>query len=112
MPEPKPVPVVPSVTVTTNLGGTVVVTTDALLTQLDSLTTLAGQLRRCASDLVEVLQRREPRYSIAYDLPPAALEARRLSSAAERVLLSTGSWSNTHEPTRSLSASAARWMNL
>jgi hypothetical protein len=89
MPEPKPVPVVPSVTVTTNLGGTVVVTTDALLTQLDSLTTLAGQLRRCASDLVEVLQRREPRYSIAYDLPPAALEARRLSSAAERVLLTS-----------------------
>jgi hypothetical protein len=87
---PKNVPGVGAVQVTTNMGGTVVVASDAMLHQLDSLASLSGQLRRLAGELSEIMQKFEPRSSLYYDVPPAALEARRLSHAAHQLLL-TGS---------------------
>jgi hypothetical protein len=73
--------------ITSEQGGRVVVASDALLAQLDSLGRLAEHLRLCAGSLVGVIETLEPRDSIAYDVPPAALEARRVSSAAVSALL-------------------------
>ena len=71
----------------TGTGGFVMVASDGLLAQLDSLGRLAENLRLTAGDLVGGLERFEPSASIAYDIPAAALEARRLASAAAEILL-------------------------
>jgi hypothetical protein len=73
---------------TSEHNGRVVVATDALLAQLDSLGRLAENLRLCAGSLLGVIEVFEPRSSIATAVPPAALEARRLSRAAVETLLS------------------------
>jgi hypothetical protein len=68
-------------------GGRVVVASDALLTQLDSLTRLAERLRLCAGSLMGVVTTLEPQGSTAHSVPPAALEAGRVSHAAVTALL-------------------------
>jgi hypothetical protein len=69
------------------LGGSVVVASDALLAQLDALGHLAESLRLTAGDLIGSLERFDPRPSIAYNVPIAALDARRVASAAAEMVL-------------------------
>jgi len=76
-----------SLITTSEHGGQVVVASDALLAQLDSLGRLAEHLRLCAGSLIGVVETLEPQSSIAYAVPPAALEARRVSRAAATALL-------------------------
>jgi hypothetical protein len=68
-------------------GGSVMVASDALLAQLDALGRLAESLRLTAGNLVAGLERFDPSASIAYNVPTAALEARRLALAAVETLL-------------------------
>jgi pimeloyl-ACP methyl ester carboxylesterase len=63
-------------------NGQVVVASDALLTQLDALGGLSEVLRLAAGQLVSLLDRSNVVGSIALDVPPAALDARRVSAAA------------------------------
>ena len=70
-------------------GGSVIVASDSLLAELDALGQLADSLRLTAGDLLGGLERFHPQASIAYNVPTAALEARRLASAAVDLLLLT-----------------------
>ena len=81
MPDPIP-PTPPPLTTTTIYRGRVIVASDALLAQLDSLGRLSRDMRLCAGALVGVLDSFEPRNSLAYPAPPAALDARRVIRAA------------------------------
>jgi hypothetical protein len=83
-----PAPPAAALMTTTSHDGRVVVASDALLGQLDSLGDLAESLRLCAGALRGVLESLEPRSSIANDVPVAALEARRLTKAAASALQS------------------------
>jgi hypothetical protein len=89
MAEPVPTPK-PSLTITTtvNSGGRVVVASDALLAQLDSLRHVAENLRLCVGAVVGVVELLEPRTTLDHAMPPAALEARRLTRAAAELLVS------------------------
>jgi hypothetical protein len=94
MPDPGTTPTWPSgasgLTVTTpGTGGRVVVASDALLAQLDSLRSLAEDLRLSAGALLAVIEENEPQTSIALAVPLAALEARRVTRAALASLLTT-----------------------
>jgi hypothetical protein len=94
MPDPGATPGWPSaspgITVTTSgAGGRVIVASDVLLAQLDSLGRLAEDLRLCAGAVLNVLAETEPQSSLALAVPPAALEARRLTRAALTSLLAT-----------------------
>ena len=66
-----------------------VVASDALLAQLDSLGSLAEHLRLCAGAILAVIEECEPQTSIALAVPLAALEARRVTRAALSCLLTT-----------------------
>jgi len=65
----------------------VIVASDALLAQLDALGHVAESLKLTRRDLAESLERFHPKESIAYNVPFAAVEARRLASAAAETLL-------------------------
>ena len=84
---PPPGPSGPPLITTSIHDGRVVVASDALLAQLDSLGRLAQSVRLSAGALVGVLDSLEPRSSLAYAVPPAALEADRVIRAAVGVLL-------------------------
>jgi hypothetical protein len=78
----------PGVTVTApNSSGGVVVASDVLLTQLDSLARLAESLRLSAGELAGVVESLGSRASLASDIPRSALEARRMSIAALQTVL-------------------------
>jgi hypothetical protein len=68
-------------------GGSVVVASDALLAQLDALGRLAVSLRLTAGTLIGSIERIDLRASTAYNVPYAALEGRRLATAAVKLLL-------------------------
>ena len=92
MADPGAKPAVPGdhsgITVTTGgPSGRVIVASDALLAQLDSLRRLAEHLRLCAGAVLGVLTDDEPQGSIASAVPPAAIEARRVTRAALTTLL-------------------------
>jgi hypothetical protein len=67
--------------------GRVVVASDALLSQMDALGRLASSVRLSAGALLGVLAILESDGSLACPVPPAALEARRLTHASLRALL-------------------------
>ncbi|MDQ1547197.1 MAG: hypothetical protein QOH69_2101 [Actinomycetota bacterium] len=80
---PDPTPPAPSpLTTTTTYRRRVIVASDALLAQLDSLGRLAQDARLFAGSLVGVLESLEPRNSLADPVPLAALDARRVIRAA------------------------------
>jgi len=81
------------------------VASDALLSQVDSLRRLAESVRLSAGALLGVLEALEPVGSIASAVPPAALEARRLTRASVRALLTA---QNTAEQLASGVAARAR----
>ena len=68
-------------------GGGVVVSTDAMLAQLDSLHRLAGVLRQAAGELMATLRRLEPTASAGFDLPASARDAHRLAETGVHDLL-------------------------
>ena len=77
----------PGLTTTSIHDGRVIVASDALLAQLDSLGRLAQTARLTAGALVGVLESLELRSSLAYAVPTAALEAGRVIRAAINTLL-------------------------
>jgi hypothetical protein len=77
----------PTLTTTAMYNGRVIVASDALLRQLAALGGLARSVRLAAGALLGVLGSLEPASSLAYPVPPAALEARRLTRAAAVALL-------------------------
>jgi hypothetical protein len=88
---PHPEPGVPSLTVTAAVpgpsgGASVVVASDALLAQLDALGRLSDELRLVAGAVVGMLDRPDAVGSIAFEVPLAALDSRRVMSAALRAL--------------------------
>jgi hypothetical protein len=88
MPSPSPGGPGPAFVTTSDHNGRVVVASDALLTQLDSLGRLAENLRLCAGSLLGVIEVLEPQSSIGSPVPPAALQARRVSGVSVEMLLS------------------------
>ena len=92
MPDPghPVIPPGPLVITTSIADGTVIVASDALLAQLDSLGQLAQSLRYTAAAALEVLQvldHLDPQSSPVLCGPPAALAARRVTRAAVGALL-------------------------
>ncbi len=91
MPDPTPSPSPPdaagSLVTTSAHDGRVIVASDALLVQLNSLGALAESARLCAGALLSVVESFEPPASLAYVVPTAALEARRVIRAAIATLL-------------------------
>jgi hypothetical protein len=87
MPDPGSPPGSP-ITTTSTYDGRIIVASDALLAQLDSLGRLAHSTRLSAGALLGVLDALEPRGSLAYAVPLAALESRRVIRAAVGTLLS------------------------
>lgn len=78
----------PGITVTAPLpGGGVAVASDVLLTQLDSLNHLAEILHRSAGEVTSLLDGGDVRASAGVQLPPAAIDARRVTSSALHALL-------------------------
>jgi hypothetical protein len=93
MADPTPAPSPPdaasvgSFITTSSHDGRVVVASDALLAQLDSLGTLAENARLCAGALLGVVESVEPRASLANAVPTAALDAGRVIRSAVATLL-------------------------
>jgi hypothetical protein len=77
----------PPLMTTSSHDGRVVVASDALLAQLDSLGRLAQSARLSAGALLGVLESLEPQISVAYAVPAAALETGRVIRAAVGTLL-------------------------
>ena len=76
-----------TLTTTAIYDGRVLVASDALLSQLDSLGRLAQSVRLAAGALLGVWESLEPMSSLANAVPLAALEARRLTRACVAALL-------------------------
>jgi hypothetical protein len=77
----------PPLKVLTGSGGRLVVASDALLAEVDSLGRLSDQLRLSAGDLLGIMDRTDSAPSVANDLPIAAVDARRVMEAALRELM-------------------------
>jgi hypothetical protein len=69
-----------------NGGPTVVVSSDAMLTEVDALRNVSDVLRLSAGALIGMLDRTDAVGSIAVEVPVAALDARRMMDAALRTL--------------------------
>ncbi|HEY5230187.1 MAG TPA: hypothetical protein VIJ11_04720, partial [Galbitalea sp.] len=76
-----------SVTAPAGPSGTVIVTSDAILSQLDALDRLAENLRLSAGEVLGIVDGFEASASIAYSVPTAEVDARRMTSAAVEALL-------------------------
>lgn len=76
----------PSIQVTTSIGGTVVVTSDAVLATMDRLSTVASHLHACATDLRRAMDRSDLEPSVVNAAPYAAGEAHGMLEDALRVL--------------------------
>jgi hypothetical protein len=77
----------PPLEIITGSGGRLVVASDALLAQVDSLGNLSEQLRLSAGELLGIMNRTDDAPSIANDIPLAAADARRMMDAALRELM-------------------------
>jgi hypothetical protein len=86
----------PGLVVTTEIGGGsgggghVIVASDSLLAQIDALGRLSEALRLAAGELVGLIDRSDVTGSLAMEVPVAALDARRVTTAALQELWTAG----------------------
>jgi hypothetical protein len=81
-PDPKP-----PLEIIIGSGGRLIVASDVLLSQVDSLARLSDQLRLSAGELLGILERTDATPSLANDVPVAVADARRVMSEALHQLL-------------------------